>query len=57
MECKDFFEDMRELAKKEESADKIISAYNRGLITLHEALKELADIEQRRWVREFYKEN
>lgn len=54
---KDFFEDMRELAKKEESADKIISAYNRGLITLHEALKELADIEQRRWVREFYKEN
>lgn len=37
----DFFKDLKKIIKKSPANDKIIAAYNRGLITLDEAIKQI----------------
>lgn len=37
----DFFKDLKKRVKSSPENDKILAAYNRGLITLNEALKEI----------------
>ena len=56
MECNNFLKDLRKLMDSNASAFNVVQAYNSGLLTFYETLKTLADIEQRRCVREIYAE-